>query len=584
METYKRRYDLLNEKFKEFFLPTLFMSLAMNISTFVDGLIVSFTLGSINLSVIQVVLPIITFINLLYWMIGLGGSLLSSISKTEYKTEDSDLYFTLSLALLVIIGIIISAICFFNMDAVVNLLCHDSSIIPSVKEFLSYLLISFPFLSFIMCISYFIRADGKPNLSFKALLIANIVNLIFDLVFILVLGMDVGGAALATSLGYIIGSIFISQYFVNKERTLHFISPMKFKFTKILKFYKNIIYSGFPGASSQLFLTIKVLFFNTIIAMVIGAPGLVAFSICYNSLYILYIFLIGTSQSMLPIVSVYYKEKDYSGVKHTIFKALKIVLSSSLILATLFIICPDILTTLYSVKGAINIEVTKNAIRLFSISYLGTAITFLYIFYLQSIQKNLYSFLISLLQGLVFPLSFAYILSSFLGINGIWLSFSIAEIATILIILISVIYINKKHKCKISNIFMIPKNKEEEFLDLTVKNNKKDIINLSEKLIDFTKSKGVNDKESKLIGLALEEMLLNIIENNSKVKNIDLIVRINKDSIILSIKDQGKEFNPAIYKTGDDSFDNISVLQKIASDISYSRVIGLNNTVITINR
>ena len=71
---YERNYELLRAKFSEFFLPTLFTSMAGNICLFVDGLIVTFLLGAGNLSAIQIVAPVITFVNLIYWMIGLGGS------------------------------------------------------------------------------------------------------------------------------------------------------------------------------------------------------------------------------------------------------------------------------------------------------------------------------------------------------------------------------------------------------------------------------------------------------------------------------------------------------------------------------
>ena len=71
---YERNYELLRSKFSEFFLPTLFTSMAGNICLFVDGLIVSFLIGASNLAPIQIVAPVITFVNLIYWMIGLGGS------------------------------------------------------------------------------------------------------------------------------------------------------------------------------------------------------------------------------------------------------------------------------------------------------------------------------------------------------------------------------------------------------------------------------------------------------------------------------------------------------------------------------
>ena len=72
IKMYERNYELLRSKFSEFFLPTLFTSMAGNICLFVDGLIVSFLLGAGNLSAIQIVAPVATFVNLIYWMIGLG--------------------------------------------------------------------------------------------------------------------------------------------------------------------------------------------------------------------------------------------------------------------------------------------------------------------------------------------------------------------------------------------------------------------------------------------------------------------------------------------------------------------------------
>ncbi len=79
---YKRKYDLLASKFNEFFLPTLMTSMAGNICLLIDSIIVSFLIGAINLSAIQVASPLITFINLMYWMVGLEGSVLYSIAKS----------------------------------------------------------------------------------------------------------------------------------------------------------------------------------------------------------------------------------------------------------------------------------------------------------------------------------------------------------------------------------------------------------------------------------------------------------------------------------------------------------------------
>lgn len=572
---YERNYKLLRNKFGEFFFPTLFTSMAGNICLFVDGLIVSFLIGASNLAPIQIVAPVITFVNLIYWMIGLGGSVLCSVSKAEFDDETSNSYFSVSIISLISIGVLITILGILFSGNIAQFLCiSQPELVPDVTSYFIALIIGMPFLCYMMSLSYFIRADGIPSLPFRAILVANIVNICFDIIYIKVFGMGLSGAALATSTGYLVGSILISYYFFKKERTLEFI---RLKANSFFKFLKKIVTSGFSSASTQLYLTLKLLVINILVGLYVGKAGVVAFGICYNSLFILYIFLIGTAQTMSPIVSVYFKEEDYSGVNFIVKRSLKIVLASSLALSVLLIVYPQALLFLYSVKNPADVPVVLNALRIFAISYVGTAITFLYTFYAQAIQKNQLSTIISLLEGFVLPISLAVILSSAIGGNGIWISFAMAELLTILFIFFYSKYINKKTNGEYTGFFINKHNDDEKVFEYTISGDVEEAVNLSRGVQDYLKG----NKSETLVSLAIEEMLVNIINNNENVDTIDVIVRNDEDNILISIKDTGVEFNPVIEKESLE-FDNISVLNKIADKIDYSRVLGLNSTVITI--
>ena len=571
---YERNYELLRSKFAEFFLPTLFTSMAGNICLFVDGLIVSFLLGAANLSAIQIVAPIITFVNLIYWMIGLGGSVLCSVAKAEFDDEKSNSYFSVAIISLLTIGIVIAIVGLIFSGSIAQFLCASQpELIPDVTSYFRSLVIGMPFLCYMMSLSYFIRADGIPTLPFRAILLANIINICFDFIYIQFFNLGIGGAALATSTGYFTGSIFISYYFFKSERTLQFI---KLKLSLFLFFLKRIVTSGFSSASTQLYLTLKLLIINSLIGIYVGSAGLVAFGICYNSLFILYIFLIGTAQTMSPIVSVYYKEEDYSGVNYIIRRSLKIVLVSSLALAVLFIIYPQSLLMLYSVNDPAYVPVVLNAVRIFAISYVGTAITFLYTFYSQAIQKNQLSTIISLLEGLVLPIGFATLLSFGIGGNGIWISFALAELFTILFLFAYSRHINRKTDGEFSGFF-INKHNDDNVFEHTIAGDVKEAVSLSRDVQNYMG----DSKSATLVSMAIEEMLVNIININDEVDTIDVIVRNNDDNILISIKDTGIDFNPVV-ENDNLEFDNISVLNRIADKIDYSRVLGLNSTVITI--
>lgn len=572
---YERNYKLLRSKFSEFFLPTLFTSMAGNICLFVDGLIVSFLIGAGNLSAIQIVAPVITFVNLLYWMIGLGGSVLCSVAKAEFDNNKSNSYFSVSIISLLTIGILIAVFGVLFSGPISQFLCASQpNLVPQVSAFFNALIIGMPFLCYMMSLSYFIRADGIPTLPFRAILMANIINICFDFIYIKFFNMGLAGAAFATSTGYLMGSIFISYYFFKSERTLQFI---RLKVKPFLNYLKKIVTSGFSSASTQLYLTLKLLIINFLLGIYIGKAGLVAFGICYNSLFILYIFLIGTAQTMSPIVSVYFKEEDFSGVNYVIKRSLKIVLVSSLALSILFIVYPRSLLFLYSVKDPVHVPVVLNALRIFAISYVGTAITFLYTFYAQAIQKNQLSTIISLLEGLVLPISLATILSFAIGGNGIWISFAIAEAITIIFIIAYSRYLNKKTDGEYSGFFINKHNDDQSVFEHSINGDVKEAVELSRDVQEYLSG----NKSATLVSLAIEEMLVNIINTNETVDTIDVIVRNNDENILISIKDTGIDFNPVV-EDEDLEFDNISVLNKIADNIDYSRVLGLNSTVITI--
>jgi putative MATE family efflux protein len=547
-----------------------------NICMVADSIIVSNLIGAVALSAIQPITPLSTFINLIYWMIGLGGSVLCSIAKAEFDDKKANGIFSISIMSLLLIGILIAILGTLFSTQVVSILCSSSDLQPLVLQYYSVYVLGMPFLCYIMSLSYFIRADGITTLPFRALLVSNVVNIICDMIFIGAFGWGISGAAWATIVGYVFGCIYMSTYFFNSGRTLDFVVV---KAKDFLTSVAEICKSGFSSASTQLYLTIKIFVINTLITWYIGQSGLVAFNICYNSLFILYMFLIGTAQTMSPIISVYFQERDYKSVDHIRKKSLKIVLASSLILSVILIVCPQVLLGLYQVKNPADIPVVLNAIRIFSISYVGIAITFLYTFYAQAIQKNQLSSTISVLEGFIFPVAFAFLLTFLMGANGIWISFTIAEVLTIVYLFVYSRHINRKTNGEYSGFFINKHNDDTKVFEYTIGGDIKEAVELSRQVQDYFK--GV--KSAAIVSLAIEEMLVNIININENVDAIDVIIRNDEDNILISVKDTGIDFNP-IVENESLQFDNIAVLNKIADKIDYSRVLGLNSTVITIKQ
>ncbi|MBR3155749.1 MAG: hypothetical protein IKF13_02905 [Methanobrevibacter sp.] len=79
--------------------------------------------------------------------------------------------------------------------------------------------------------------------------------------------------------------------------------------------------------------------------------------------------------------------------------------------------------------------------------------------------------------------------------------------------------------------------------------------------------------------MALEDMIVHIININENIDLIDIIIRDNGEYILISIKYSGKCIN---VMEDEDMASNIAILNKISQKIDYSQILGLNNIVIRI--
>lgn len=84
------------------------VSIAGNFAVLVDAFFISMFMGSMYLSVVQSIEPLVSFINVLYWLIGLGGSIICTMAKAEFDEKKGNSYFTISIIGVTIIGLIIT--------------------------------------------------------------------------------------------------------------------------------------------------------------------------------------------------------------------------------------------------------------------------------------------------------------------------------------------------------------------------------------------------------------------------------------------------------------------------------------------
>jgi len=307
---FERSSQLINQKFREYLIPTTLSGISMMLGSIVDGIIVGFTINAQAMAAVNVTEPIVLLYQTLFFLFGMGGATLVAIAKGQRDEHKAHLIYTLGAGIVLGLSVLIVILSLFFLDGMVGLICNNADLFVPARTYSRVILMGAPFMLFVPAMVYFIRVDGKPRLSANILLVANVVNLIMDLVYIKVFGMGIDGAALATVTGYVVGFALVIQYWLSKDRTLRLV-PVKREDLPLIREMAN---SGMAGAVNTLLLTVKTLVVNRTVLAVGGADGMAVFAVCNFAISFVSMFNSGAADTMVPLVGMLYGEQDWQGI------------------------------------------------------------------------------------------------------------------------------------------------------------------------------------------------------------------------------------------------------------------------------
>ena len=562
-----RNRKLIDRKFTEFFFPTVINTMSSSLSFIVDGIIVSALLGPTAMAAVNASMPVSQVISMLAALIGIGAAGCISVSFGRRMREKADRDFSAAAVMIVVTGILLVVLQAVFFDRICGILLRNEAISPLIRDYYRNIVWGAPIMMLTPAIAHVMRAEGQAKSASMVILVCNILNLVFDVIFIRFFGMGIGGASLATVTANIAGVIAMcAVYICTPKRTVHF------RFDGILHEMAEVLRTGLPAAFGMGLLAVKINFINNLVSGIAGSGGVVAFSICISCLMFMSMFISGAAQTMMPILGIYYGERDRAGVKFVVRRAVKILMICAAVSVIILEAAPQLLLLIYRIQDAAAADIVKTAVRLFSISLPGTALSFLLLYYYMTVERRTLSTVISVVNGLAAIIPCALLLSKMMGITGVWLAFTAAELVTI-----GTVLLLEKGK-----LFALPNWEDRELMSLSADGNT--IREAAHQLHGGLAGCGTGRGTALQITIAAEEIMENSREyNEGKTIQYDVLLRQTNEGLMLSVTDNGKAFDPLIYtkqETEEDLFeiDHIRMLKSISKRVDYHRVIGLNKT------
>ena len=209
----------------KFAVPTIAMTVFMSFYTMVDGLFVSNLIGTNALSAINLTAPVIQLVTAISTMLATGGSAVIMKKMGEQKREEAKEDFTFLILVNTVVGIIMCGMGYLAMDHIFAGMNLSADVEGYCVDYLSrYLVFTVPILLMNNFTLYMIASE-KATLSLICSVTGGILNMVLDYVFIAGFDMGIGGAAIATGLGYSVTAAAGLFVFSRKKSLLHFKKP-----------------------------------------------------------------------------------------------------------------------------------------------------------------------------------------------------------------------------------------------------------------------------------------------------------------------------------------------------------------------
>lgn len=415
--------------------PTLLGMVSSALFTVVDGIFVGRGIGSDALAAVNITAPFAMISAGIGLMFGMGGGILSSINLSRGKPKVANINVTQAVVMLTIVSTLLALFVTLFPRTAAALLGSDAYLMDLAIEYLFWYAITIPFTILIVALPFFVR-QTSPQFAMWAMLLATVVNIVLDYLFIFVFEWGLFGAAIATDIGEIVGALLLLGYLCRSSVQVRF-ARLKMSTKSIRLTLRNTWYMvklGFSSCLSEVTIAIMAITGNFVFMHYLGASGVAAYSIICYLFPIIFMVFNAMVQSAQPIISYNYGCGQMPRSNRAMQMAMVLGVLFGIFITLLFSGFPGNIVSLFVPDNTnISWQYATQGLPLFAVDYVFFGINIITIGYYTSIERIKRATGLTILRGIL-PVLFFFTLPLWLDVPGIWLSVAAGDITTTIII------------------------------------------------------------------------------------------------------------------------------------------------------
>jgi len=412
----------------QYALPAMVAMVASSLYNIIDRSVIGQVVGPEAIAGLGITFPFMNLSAAFGAAVGVGASTCISVKlgQRDYATAQHLLGNTVTLNL--IVGLAFMAVFLIFLDPVLRFFGASDVTLPYAREFMQVILAGNVVTHMYFGMNAVLRAAGKPKHAMYATLFTVACNIVLVIAFVWWFRWGIRGAALATVVSQSLALCWQMKLFADKRELLH----LKRGIYKLKgDLVRNIVSIGISPFLMQSTSCVIVIFMNNQFVHYGGDMAVGAYSIANSVVMMFFMFVMGVTQGMQPIVGYNYGAQKFDRMLRCLWIAIAVATSILLCGWALSMLFPRQIARIFTTDPTL-LELSARGIMLDMLVFFVVGSQAVITNFFQCIGKVKISIFLSLSRQLFLLLPMAYVFPMFWQLDGVWYSMPVSDFGSFL--------------------------------------------------------------------------------------------------------------------------------------------------------
>ena len=395
-------------------IPSVISSLVTVVYNMADTFFVGQTGDPLQVAAVSLTNPIFILFMAVANMFGMGGSAVASMALGEQNQKRMKQVSTFITYASLAVGILFALVLVGFMQPILSIFGANEETYALARGYVFHISYGAPFIIWSAAASFVVRSEGASKEAMIGSMIGTIANIVLDPVLISGFHLGAAGAAVATTLGNILASLYYLWYFVKKSN--NFSIGIR-NFTCRYGIFSGICSCGFPTAIFSTLMSVSTIVLNQILVAYGNAP-VAAIGIVFKANMFITFLQMGLANGVQPLLGYNFGSGDKKRFQDIAAYTKKCCIVIGILATLLFFVFRRQIIGLFIQDE----EVIMYGVRML-IAYMLSGpvigILFMNMNCMQSVGKAFWATILSVLRQGVLLIPLLFLLNALGGLTGV---------------------------------------------------------------------------------------------------------------------------------------------------------------------